>query len=68
MELEENLKYKDVSLGIKIKLIHALECPITIYGHESWTLKKNDKKKWIHLRRVLQILWTVKKTNMCILD
>ena len=44
------IKSKDVSIEVKAKIIHSLLFPVTMYGCESWTLKKADRKKLIHLK------------------
>lgn len=45
-------KSKDVSLESKAKIVHTLEFPITMNRCESWTVKKADRKKKIHLKYV----------------
>ena len=50
-ELGKITKRKNVSLETKIKVIHTLLLRITMYGCESWKLKKVERKKgWIHLK------------------
>ena len=49
-ELGEVTKSKDVSLETKVKIIHILVCPVTVYRYKSWTVKKADEKKLIHLK------------------
>lgn len=44
-ELKKLIKCKDMSLEMKIKIVHTLVCPVTLYGYESWTVKKVDRKK-----------------------
>ena len=44
-ELGKIIKCKEVSLETKAKIIHTLIFPITMYGPESWTVKKADRKK-----------------------
>ena len=46
----------------------ALVWPVATYGCESWTLRKNeetrlDASEVKGLRKILQVLWTVKITN-----
>ena len=42
-ELEKIIQCNDVSLETKIKIIHTLVFPITMYGWESWTVKKASR-------------------------
>ena len=47
----------------------ALVWPVATYGCESWTLRKNEETRldafeMKGLRRMLQVLWTAKKTNV----
>ena len=62
------IKYHDVSLVIRAKIIHTLVFSLTMrkYPHmcgwESWTMRKGDGGKWIHLKysvlgRTLWISW-----------
>ena len=44
-ELGKIIKSKEVSLETKAKIIHALIVPVTMYGCESWTVKKAGRKK-----------------------
>lgn len=36
---------KDVSTETRAEIIHTLVFPVTMYGCESWTVKKVDKEK-----------------------
>lgn len=66
------IKSTDVSLETKGKIIHILLFPITMYGWESWTVKKADRERWIHLkfgwRRAPWRPWTTRKTNEWVLE
>jgi len=51
----------------------ALVWPVTSYGCESWTLRKNeeirlDAFEMRELRKILRVSWTAKKTNKWILN
>ena len=54
---------------LKMKLVKALIWPVITYGAEGWTLKKDDERRleaaemWCY-RRMLQISWTEKRTNV----
>jgi len=44
-----------------------------VYGCESWTLRKNEETRLVAfemkgLRKILQVLWTAKKTNEWVLN
>ena len=49
-ELGKIIKCKKVSLEAKAKIIHTLVFPITMYRCKSWTVKKADSKKLMHLK------------------
>ena len=59
-ELETIIKNKNVKLETKIKIVRTMVFSIIIYGCESWTTRKADRKKidsfesWC-CRRVLRI-------------
>jgi len=47
--------------------------PVATYSRESWTLRKNEEIRlgafeMKGLRKILQVLWTAKKTNEWILN
>jgi exonuclease III len=71
--LNKIMKDKDVSRWTKIRIIKAMVFPVTMYGCESWTLRKRERKKidafelWIW-RRLLRVPWTAKRTNQSILN
>ena len=44
-ELGKIIQRKEVSLETKAKIIHPLILPVTIFGCESWTAKKADRRK-----------------------
>ena len=51
MEDLGKIKCKDVSLETKALITHILIFPIIVYGCESWTVKKADRKKEkVHLK------------------
>ena len=72
-ELEKIVKCKEVSSETKVKIIHTLIFPITMYGCESETVRETDRKKidlfeiryW---RRALWIPRTAKKMNKWVLE
>jgi hypothetical protein len=67
------MKDPDLSRDTKIKIVRTMIFPVVLYGSESWTLHKADKRKleafelWVW-RRLLCIPWAEKRTNASVLD
>ena len=38
--LDSILKYRDITLPTKVRLVKAMVFPVVMYGCESWTIKK----------------------------
>ena len=38
--LRSILKSRDITLPTKVRLVKAMDCPVVMYGCESWTVKK----------------------------
>ena len=74
--LEENLdsilKSRDITLPTKVRLVKAMVFLVVMYGCESWTIKKADRRRidafelWCW-RRLLRVPWTTKRSNQSIL-
>ena len=70
--LDSILKSRDITLLTKVCIVKSMVFPITIYGSESWTIKKADRRRidafelWCW-RRLLRVPWTAKRTNLSIL-
>lgn len=66
-------KNKDIGIATKRRLIQAIVFPITMYGCESWTVKKADRRRidafelWCW-RKLLRIPWTARVTNKEVLE
>ena len=43
--LDSILKSRDITLSTKVRLVKAMAFPVVMYGCESWTIKKAEKKK-----------------------
>ena len=43
--LDSILKSRDITLQTKIHLVKAMVFPVTMYGYESWTIKKAERGK-----------------------
>ena len=73
MSLAKIWRDRGISLATKVKLVETLVFPITLYGAESWTLRKRDRKKidsfelWCW-RRILRIPWTARRSNISVLS
>ena len=70
--LDSILKSKDITLPIKVHLVKAIVFPVVMYGCESWTVKKAERRRidafelWCW-RRLLRIPWTARRSNQSIL-
>ena len=40
--LDSIFKSRDITLPTKVRLIKAMDCPVVMYGSESWTVKKAE--------------------------
>ena len=43
--LDSILKTRDVTLPTKVRLVKALVFPVVMYGCESWTVKKAERRR-----------------------
>ena len=43
--LDSILKSRDVTLSTKIHLVEAMVFPVVMYGCESWTVKKAERRR-----------------------
>ena len=63
INLDSILKSRDITLSTKVHLVKAMVFPVVMYGCESWTIKKTERRKidafelWCW-RRLLRIPWT----------
>ena len=70
--LDSILKSRDITLPTKVRLVKAMVFPVVMYGCESWTVKKAERRSidafelWCW-RRLLRISWTVRRSNQSIL-
>ena len=61
--LHSILKSRDITLSTKVHLVKAMVFSVVMYGCESWTIKKTERRKidafelWCW-RRLLRIPWT----------
>ena len=70
--LDSIFKSRDITLSIKVHLVKAMVFPVVMYGCESWTKKKAERRRidafelrcW---RRLLRVHWTARRSNQSIL-
>ena len=70
--LDSIFKSKDITLPTKIHLVKAMVFPLVMYGCESWTVKKAERRRidafelWCW-GRLLRVPWTARRSNQSIL-
>ena len=70
--LDSIFKSRDITLPTKVHLVKALVFPVVMYGCESWTVKKAERRRidafelW-YWRRLLRVPWTARRSNQSIL-
>ena len=70
--LESIFKSRDITLPTKVCLVKAMVFPVVMYGCESWTVKKAERRRidafelWCW-RRLLRVPWTARRSNQSIL-
>ena len=43
--LDNMLKSRDITLPTKVRLVKAMLFPVVIYGYESWTIRKAERRR-----------------------
>ena len=69
--LDSIFKSRDITLLTKVRLVKAMGFPVVMYGCESWTVKKAERRRidafelccW---RRLLRVPWTAKRSSQSI--
>ena len=70
--LDSIFKSRDITLPSKVRLVKAMVFPVVMYGCESWTVKKAERRGidafelWCW-RRLLRVPWTARRSNQSIL-
>ena len=70
--LDNILKSRDITLPTKVRLVKAMVFPVIMYGCESWTIKRTERRRidafelWCW-RRLLRVPWTARRSNQSIL-
>ena len=70
--LDSILKSRDITLPTKVRLVKSMVFPVVMYGCESWTVKKAERRRidafelrcW---RRLLRVPWTARRSKQSIL-
>ena len=66
-------KSRDIILPTKVCLVKAMVFPVVMYGCESWTVKKAERRRidafelWCW-RRLLSVSWSARRSNQSILE
>ena len=66
--LDSILKSRDITLSTQVHLVKAMVFPVVMYGCESWTVKKAERRRidafelWCW-RRLLRVPWTARRSN-----
>ena len=70
--LDSIFKSRGITLPTKVRLVKTLVFPVAMYGCESWTVKKAERRRidafelWCW-RRLLRVPWTARRSNQSIL-
>ena len=70
--LDSTFKSRDIILPTRVHLVKAMVFPVVMYGCESWTAKKAERRRidafklWCW-RRLLRVPWTTGRSNQSIL-
>ena len=71
-DLDSILKSRDITLPTRVRLAKAMVFPVVMYGCESWTVKKAERRRidafelWCW-RRLLRVPWTARRSKQSIL-
>ena len=70
--LDNIFKSREITLPTKVRLIKAMVFPVVMYGCESWTVKKAERRRidafelWCG-RRLLRVPWIARRSYQSIL-
>ena len=70
--LDSIFKSRDSTLPTKVRLVKAVVFPVVMYGCESWTVKKAERRRidafelccW---KRPLRVPWSARRSNQSVL-
>ena len=66
--LDSVLKSRDITLLTKVHLVKAMVFPVVMYGYESWTIEKAERRRidgfelWCW-RRLLKAPWAARRSS-----
>ena len=66
--LDNIFKSRDITLPTKVRLVKAMVFAVVMYGYESWTVKKAERRRidafelWCW-RRLLRVPWAARRSN-----
>ena len=72
MNLDSELKSRDITLLTKVSIVKAMVFPVVMYGCERWIIKKAECQRidaselWCW-RRLLKVPWMARRSNQSIL-
>ena len=72
INLDSIFKSRDITLLTNVCLVKAMVFPVVMYGCESWTVKKAERRRidafelWCW-KRLLRVSWTARKSKQSIL-
>ena len=72
INLDSIFESRDITLPTKVRLVKATVFPVVVYGCESWTVKKAERRRidafelWCW-RRLSRVPWTARRSNQSIL-
>ena len=72
INLDSIFKSRDTTLPTKVRVFKAMVFPVVMYGCESWTVKKAERRRiaafelWCW-RRLLRVPWSAGRSNQSIL-
>ena len=70
--LDSILKSREITWPTKVRLVKAMVFPLVMYGCESWTIKKAERRRidavelWCW-RKFLKVPWVARRSNQSIL-
>ena len=70
--LDSIFRSRDITLPTKVCLVKAMIFPVVMYGCESWTVKKAERRRidafelWCW-RRLLKITWIARRSNQMVI-
>ena len=72
INLDSIFKSRDITMPTKVHLVKAMVFPVVMYGCESWTVKKAERRRidafelWCW-KRLLRVPWTARRSKQSIL-